>query len=284
MALRGTYRQRHPERTAFYQCLQDYWEEFRDSYAYFYEKDYGPWRSVVEKNVQRFLDCGIFHQGFARVRCGTCGSEYILGFSCKTRYFCPSCQTKRVAAFVEWVTEEILEPVEHRQYVWTIPKVLRSAFRRDRRLLGELARCAWQTLREYGKATVGQDSVPGAILAIQSYGDRLNWNPHIHALVSDLLWNCDGISSRTGWPDSGVLTLPFQHHVLEMMVSKRRLSPQFAHQLRSWRHRGFQVYCSRSVAPDDKPALEHLAAYILRPSFAGSRVRYYPENGQPAGA
>ncbi|MDA2937350.1 hypothetical protein MYX75_03690 [Acidobacteria bacterium AH-259-A15] len=65
MALRGTYRQRHPERTPFYQCLEDYWEEFKDSYAYFYEKDYGPLRPVVEKTVERFLDCGIFHQGFA---------------------------------------------------------------------------------------------------------------------------------------------------------------------------------------------------------------------------
>ncbi|MDA2933085.1 hypothetical protein MYX82_01945 [Acidobacteria bacterium AH-259-D05] len=57
MALRGTYRQRHPERTAFYRCLEDYWEEFWDSYPYFYEKDYGPWRPVVEKTVQPFLDC-----------------------------------------------------------------------------------------------------------------------------------------------------------------------------------------------------------------------------------
>ncbi|MDA2926813.1 transposase zinc-binding domain-containing protein [Acidobacteria bacterium AH-259-G07] len=33
--------------------------------------------------------------------------------SCKTRYFCPSCQAKRVAAFVEWATEEVLEEVVH---------------------------------------------------------------------------------------------------------------------------------------------------------------------------
>lgn len=44
---------------------------------------------------------------------------------------------------------EVLEEVDHRQLVWTIPKALRSAFRRDRQLLGELCRCAGQTLREY---------------------------------------------------------------------------------------------------------------------------------------
>ena len=50
---------------------------------------------------------------------------------------------KRVAAFVQWVTEEVPEPVDHRQYVWTIPRVLRPAFRKDRKLLGTLGRCAW---------------------------------------------------------------------------------------------------------------------------------------------
>ncbi len=104
-----------------YRCLEDHWEEFRQGYANFFEKEYGPLRPVVEKTVRRFLDCGIFHNGFARIRCQDCGTEYILACSCKTRHFCPSCQAKRVAAFVEWVSTEILEGVDHRQYVWTIP-------------------------------------------------------------------------------------------------------------------------------------------------------------------
>jgi len=128
MVLSGTYRRRNPEQSSFYQCLESYWEEFRESYPYFYEKDYGPLRAVVERTVTRFLECGIFRHGFARVRCAHCHHEYLLAFSCKTRYFCPSCQAKRVAAFVEWVNEEILEPVDHRQYVWTIPRVLRPSF------------------------------------------------------------------------------------------------------------------------------------------------------------
>ena len=141
MGLAVTYRQPHPERTPFYQCLEDYWEEFKESYRYFYERDYGPLRPVVGKTVDRFSECGIFRHGFARIRCPECREEYLLAFSCKTRYFCPSCQAKRVAAFVEWITGEILQEVPHRQLVWTIPKVLRPTFRRDRKLLGELQPC-----------------------------------------------------------------------------------------------------------------------------------------------
>jgi len=174
MALRGTYRQRHPEYTAFYQCLESYWPEFKETYPYFYEKEYGPLREVVEKTVERFLDCGIYHNGFARVRCTTCHHEYLPAFSCKTRYFCPSCQSKRVASFVEWVTTEVLEPVDHRQMVWTIPKVLRPTFRRERRLLGELVRCAWKTLQDYTRSYLDVEAACGAVFAIQTWGDQLN--------------------------------------------------------------------------------------------------------------
>ena len=63
------YRPHHPEKTPFYRCLDDYWQEFKESYSYFYEAEYGPWCPVVEKTVERFLQCGILRHGFARLRC-----------------------------------------------------------------------------------------------------------------------------------------------------------------------------------------------------------------------
>ena len=83
----GSYRPRHPESTPFFQCLQDYWDEFKESYPYFYEAEYGPLRSVVEKTVQRFLECGLLRHGFARLKCTQCPHQAVLAFSCKTRYF-----------------------------------------------------------------------------------------------------------------------------------------------------------------------------------------------------
>ena len=280
MALRGTYRQRHPENSAFFQCLESYWPEFRETYPYFFEKEYGPLRPVVEKTVERFLDCGIYHNGFARVRCTTCRHEYLLAFSCKTRYFCPSCQSKRVAAFVEWVTTAILEPVDHRQMVWTIPKVLRPTFRRERHLLGELVRCAWKTLQDYIQSQFETETACGAVFAIQTWGDQLNFHPHNHSLVSDVAWDRAGNALAIEWSDSSVLTRLFQHHVLEMLIREHRLSPEFAHKLRLWHHSGFQVWVGRPVPPEDQKSLERLCAYILRPSFASTRLHYDSDQGQ----
>ena len=83
-----------------------------------------------------------------------------------------------------------------------------------------------------------------------------------------------------GEVDSEVLTRLFQHQVLETMVAQRRLSREFAQKLRSWHPSGFGVYRSRPIETDNRPALERLAAYILRPSFAASRLRYQAEQGR----
>jgi hypothetical protein len=57
----------------------------------------GDWRAVIPKVVDQFLACGLFEHGFSRIRCDACAHEYLLAFSCKCRYFCPSCHAKRLA-------------------------------------------------------------------------------------------------------------------------------------------------------------------------------------------
>ena len=41
----------------------------------------------------------------ARGRCKTCTHEYGLAFSCKARYFCPSCHAKRLALRTLWLED-----------------------------------------------------------------------------------------------------------------------------------------------------------------------------------
>ncbi len=51
-----------------------------------------------------------------RARCEGCRAEYLLALSCKPRYFCPSCHAKRLACWTQWLGEELLAPVAHRQW------------------------------------------------------------------------------------------------------------------------------------------------------------------------
>jgi len=79
----------------------------------------------------------------------------------------------------------LLEDVPHRQVVFTIPKRLRIFFRYDRRLLGELAGCAWRALKLYSRIYFDRDDiVAGAIGFIATAGEILNFHPHIHVLIT----------------------------------------------------------------------------------------------------
>ncbi|MFQ5528329.1 MAG: transposase zinc-binding domain-containing protein, partial [Thermoanaerobaculia bacterium] len=106
----------------------------------------------------------IFDQGVARVRCPDCRHEFLVAFSCKLRGLCPSCHQKRELLWAEWAERELLEDVPHRQVVFTIPKRLRVFFRYDRKLLGQLAGCAWRALKLYFDCYFeGTDVTPGAV-------------------------------------------------------------------------------------------------------------------------
>jgi len=104
--------------------------------------------------------------------CGpACAHEYLLAFSCKGRYFCPSCHAKRLARWTLWLDETLLAPVPHRQVVLTIPKRLRPYCLYRRALLGDLARLAARIVTAGVRATTGEpDLRVGIIACLQTHG------------------------------------------------------------------------------------------------------------------
>ena len=48
----------------------------------------------VEQAIRKYLECAIFAHGFARARCGDCGHDFLIAFSCKGCGVCPSCTTR----------------------------------------------------------------------------------------------------------------------------------------------------------------------------------------------
>ncbi|MBW2154266.1 MAG: transposase zinc-binding domain-containing protein, partial [Deltaproteobacteria bacterium] len=121
--------------------------------------------------IYRYLDCGDLRFGFARVKCKDCGYEYLLPYSCKRRHFCPSCHQKRVIEFGQWLCEDVLKYVPHRQWVFSIPKRLRIYFMLNRNLLARLSQCAWKVLNLYLKQAVPyEDAKPAAVIAVQTFG------------------------------------------------------------------------------------------------------------------
>ncbi len=112
----GVYRPRRPRASPLYRLVEAHYDEVKGQWGARFERRYGFWRGFVDEQVRRFLDCGLFDNGFARIRCPSC-HEDLLAFSCKTRELCPSCAAKRSAATAALVAEDGLEDVGHAQWV-----------------------------------------------------------------------------------------------------------------------------------------------------------------------
>jgi len=208
-------------------------------------------RRAVEGNVlERFLECGDLHCGFARIRCGGCGHDLLLAFSCKTRYFCPSCHQKRVLAYGDWVESSVLRPVPHRQYVFTVPKLIRPFFAYRRSLLGELCRIIARALTQsYGAAL--PRARPGFILFVQTFGDLANFNPHVHALVADGVFDVSERFIPLPPIPEALLAERLRREVVALLVRREVILPALAGQMLAWRHRGFSVHNQVRVASGD---------------------------------
>jgi hypothetical protein len=63
-----------------------------------------------------------------------------------------------------------------------MPKILRRYFLYDRKLLADLSRSAWESLKIFLQEAVNEnDPIPGAVIAIQSFGD---FSDSIHTATS----------------------------------------------------------------------------------------------------
>jgi transposase-like protein len=102
----------------------------------------GPLRPETISHVQDFLRCGDLATGFTRFLCPDCGHQHLLAFTCKSRHFCPACHQRRTLQIGTWIATAVCQPVPHRQYVFTIPKMLRGIFRKRRHLLHHLLQVA----------------------------------------------------------------------------------------------------------------------------------------------
>ena len=228
------YKRRHPERTEYNRILEANFEAFERNYPELFEEDYGYLRKDVMSAIYAYLDCGIPENGVARVRC-ECGTDFFVAFSCKKRMICPSCATKRSILFSEKV-REIVKPFPHLHITFTIPKLLRGYFRRNRKLLKLLIQSANFAIKQYFHETLGmKDGYTGGIFCIQSHGSLFNFHPHIHALVLAGILK-DDTFYQPFTISTDVIAQLFRARLLAILFKQEIITQEIIDLLMSWNH------------------------------------------------
>jgi hypothetical protein len=183
------YRPRNPAESILYRVVAAELENFL-------ERQRRRGRQVprfVDRELRSFLDCGILARGFLRVRCDACRLDRLVPFSCKGRGFCPSCGGRRMADTAAHLVDRVFPEVPVRQWVLSLPFVLRYRLAYDSSLLGEILRIFVRAVfasirRRAGIPASDHRARCGAVSFVQRFGDALRLNLHFHTLAMDGLY------------------------------------------------------------------------------------------------
>ena len=107
-----------PKQTTLYRLVQQHAQSF---IAQSEEATGARLPQFVRDEFDAFLECGIPAHGFLRLRCGDCGHDKLLAFSCKRRGFCPSCGARRMSQTAAHLVDHVIPRVPVRQWATAAP-------------------------------------------------------------------------------------------------------------------------------------------------------------------
>ena len=229
-------------------------------------------RPVVYENVERMMKCKTPDLGYSFFSCPNCDNFMIVYNSCKSR-FCNSCGVKYAKQRAVH-TANVLMDCGHRHITFTIPDSLRIYFRQDRSRLNLLFEAVNQTLQylslKHGKSKRWK---LGYVLVCHTFGRALNFNCHIHALVSEGMINKSGDFKPLVYFNFELLRKSFMKTLLDLL--HQELGRGFYKEkcvLYTEKENGFYVHGPSSDAKSQKGLIEYVLRYTGRPVMAESRI------------
>lgn len=157
--------------------------------------DTASFRPDAREAFARAVDCGTGRLGAEVFSSGQ--EELVVPHTCKSRA-CPSCGHR---ATLQWQRERwcALPDAPYLHVCLTMPDVLWPIFRRNRHLLRDLPALGAEVIQQVSRQRTNTSRL--IIVFPHTFGRHLNFNCHLHVLVSSGGLNC----STRSWTDSAPL-------------------------------------------------------------------------------
>lgn len=231
-------------------------------------------RQTVIDNVDKMINCGDPSFGGAMYACSKCGNLKFVPFRCKSR-FCPTCGVKYCQDRSNAMAFKLIQ-CTHRHCVFTIDEDLRHFFLEDRSLLDCLFNAVRSVvLRMFHQINKSKNFVPGFICVLHTFGRPLEWNPHIHCLITEGGFSDDGFWRVVKHFNYTLLRKSFQTALLNEM--EKRIGSSFK-KTKALIYRkdsnGFYVYAKPNLC-DTQTVVKYISRYLGRPVIALNRIDSY---------
>ena len=244
-------------------------------------------REIVVQEVLKMMACGTLDCGFEIYECPHCHKSHIICYTCKSR-FCNSCGTKYAKQRAEHISNATLN-VSHRHVVFTIDDRLRVYFKKDRNCLSFLFDAASDTLFYAFNKMKGKKHTfkPGFILTLHTFGRALNWNPHIHCLLTEGGMDKDNNYKAITYINYETLRKSFMKQLLDKLKAYYKIHHpsefkqlcQLINTLYKEDTHGFYVNAPHMKNKKGKEAVvNYIIRYTGRSVMAQSRILDYDRN------
>ena len=142
-----------------------------------------PLSQEQRKAAWSIMNCKTGGLGLNSETCPNCGNTVSHFNSCRNRN-CPSCQAVPKEKWVDKRTSEIIDG-SYYHLVFTVPAELNPLFSANQAPLYDLIhKCSAETILQLAADRKFLGAVPGIIQVLHTWGQKLNYHPHIHAIVT----------------------------------------------------------------------------------------------------
>jgi hypothetical protein len=128
--------------------------------------------------------------------------------------------------------------------------------------------------------TDDDELMPAMVGAVQTHGDLTNWHPHIHAIVSEGVFDKDNCFVPVPYIRHEQAIEIWRGKVFDIFYEAGLLDIEDIGSMMEWKHTGFSIDTSVRISADDHEAMTRLVQYIARCPFSLARMVKLSKSGQ----
>lgn len=248
------------------------------------------------KTAHCISNCKTGELGYNVSYCEECGHVEIHSSSCNNRH-CPCCQAPIEQKWIMERNSELIAGIAYYHAIFTVPYELNSLIYENQELLyGLMFRCSTDTLLTLCRDKKYLGATPGIVSVLHTQGQKLNFHPHIHTMLSG-----------GGLTPAGQFVEAAHHgYLLPKEVMGRLFRGKFLSMLKAYRSQNklqFRGNClefrnsyvwqefidqlyAKSWIPHIKEtfngfgnAITYLARYVFRSAISNSRIESIDDSG-----
>lgn len=263
--------------------FEDHWDNYHKENKSIVDK----FRPNANKEVQKIIDCHNKNLGCTAYECPKCHEVIFVGNTCKSR-LCTSCGYKYKNERVENILQHAIN-YKHRQIVFTIPEEMRVYFFsfENMNLLFQAVNIVLDSIihtkfkkNKKGKLKTYKINTLfklGFYAFLHTFGRDLKWNPHIHVLIAEKIFNkITGQSKNLNYFNYDALSKRFQKVLLDLM--KDIIPRSTIAKIYKKHPKGFYVFAEPKKFSSLKNGIEYVARYCGRPAISENRIISYDGN------